>query len=180
MPTPYTLPEYRAQVAEYERTLAALKKRVTEFERLGRERSPVAVPRLCGHAETVMLRLASPQEHRVEDHRKKLCEDCVADVVRRQCREAVRLGLPGLSGSLRQVSWAYDLRKRAIERHGLPAVRAAVTVKKDATWWIENRLRLPHLKVFKEVEAKLTPQDHLDLRWYADADFSTLLADLTL
>lgn len=137
MAKPYTLDEFEAQRAHWARVAA--------------EPIPVRVPYRCGHEEVMGLCLNAPDALKGYDYRD--CAGCVATRTRAQARRAAELGLPQLSGSERQVAWANDLRIRAVDRHGLRAVIVAVTHEVESTWWIANRNRLPHLKIFKEVVA---------------------------
>ena len=63
------------------------------------------------------------------------CPDCRKTEAEKKATES---GLPLLTGSPRQISWASDIRERALRL--LPADRAA-TIRPEASarWWIDNR-----------------------------------------
>lgn len=63
------------------------------------------------------------------------CSDCRKAAAEKSAAES---GLPMLEGSPKQISWASDIRERALRL--LPTERAEkLRPEKSAKWWIENR-----------------------------------------
>ena len=123
----------------------------------------VAVERGCGHQEQLELKFSTSVEEFIGLQRSK-CTRCqqkadarfkdAAAQARVRAREA---DLPALVAvSVRQEDFALCVRDKALLRflraHDFIAVARAV---RDATWWIDNRSRMAHLKVFSDMARQL-------------------------
>jgi hypothetical protein len=93
-----------------------------------------------------MIEFANEYEAIVEAERDEadaLISEFYAEVEGRfGCEALDSSGLPNLSGSDRQVNWAFQLREGALNRCSTPdqvaKMRTLVLEKRDAKYWIEN------------------------------------------
>lgn len=140
----------------------------------------------CGHVETVQIygtNVHGERERRAAWLASKPCPECE----RRAKAEAARawadeMGLPGLTGSEKQVAWAEDIRSKAVrdaedalgfdqsralvasgtltdeQAARMPllerALREGASEHTDAAWWIDNRFNACPL-VIKAVKARI-------------------------
>lgn len=128
----------------------------------------------CGHTETVNIcgtNVHGERDHKIACLESKPCRECAAKAA---AEDAVKAGLPKLSGSEKQVAWALDIRnemiatledegKQVIARRAekctdeqVAEVRANIAkaignVKavKDAKWFIDNRYTTHFSTLFK-------------------------------
>ncbi len=132
----------------------------------GLRSAKVNVERGCAHREILALKFSTTVEDLLALQRTR-CEACQGRADRKFFAfaeeakgRALQLGLPELVGrSVRQVAYGLVLRDKAVLRFGTAGdfLRVALTVK-DATWWIDQRARLGHLKVFSELARQLEQQ----------------------
>jgi hypothetical protein len=91
----------------------------------------------CGH-KSERLQMYGPMDgrrRRLEAIESHPCPDCRKNEADQKAKEA---GLPALNGSPKQITWASEIRERALRL--LPTDRAEqLKPETSAKWWIENR-----------------------------------------
>ena len=110
------------------------------------------ITRRCGHTETIQLygsNTHGQHERRAAREAERLCTPCYRAQRAEQAQQAAAaLDLPEITtGSPRQITWATQLRARAVQALGEHAatapVRAVLQDHTDAHWWITHRHDLP-------------------------------------
>jgi len=97
---------------------------------------PFVIPKhTCGHSGSPFLSVGDPELIRrnlvvMESFPCPPCRRKAAD------EEAVKQGLPFLTGTDKQVAWASDIRKEAMKR---PQFRDVCYRHTRAEWWIDNK-----------------------------------------
>ena len=91
----------------------------------------------CGHSGDRYQAYGhhSGREKQLEAIERHACPDCRKAEADKKAADA---GLPKLSGSPKQISWASDIRERALRL--LPAEKTEkLRPETSAKWWIEHR-----------------------------------------
>lgn len=94
----------------------------------------------CGHSGERYQAYGhhSGRERQLAAIEAHLCPDCRKAAAEKTAQEN---GLPMLSGSPKQISWASDIRERALRL--LPSERSEkLRPETSAKWWIDNRSSL--------------------------------------
>ncbi len=132
----------------------------------GLQTSNVNVERGCGHKEVMELRFSTAVEELLTLQRTR-CGNCQDKVEKRFQEKAANAlvraeeaGLPELVAlSPRQVAFALCVRDKAFLRFGKAGDFMTVAkAVQDGTWWIDNRARMAHLKVFSDLARQLEEQ----------------------
>ncbi|MDR3148879.1 MAG: hypothetical protein LBT88_02515 [Oscillospiraceae bacterium] len=106
----------------------------------------------CGHTETVELfGKGTQREYIISRKEKELCPACAAIAAQEKAKDA---GLPALTGSNKQISWATSIRAEYVSKFDALRARsveagedcaqadelhAKVIAQTSASWWIDRR-----------------------------------------
>jgi hypothetical protein len=138
------------------------------------------VTRACGHTETVALfGKGKDRDWRLENvEPQKLCYECWQAELARQreeeyqkaVQEAQESGLPGLTGTEKQIAWAERIRISILEKveglldkmlksenpnlENIELARRAIQAKTSASWWIDHRDSHPY-RILQEVAEEI-------------------------
>ncbi len=118
----------------------------------------VTISRICAHDEVLTLKVWTDVEALLDLTKQRCvaCQSKVEDRFQRQIVEAreraIAEKLPELVGlTERQADFGLVCRDKALLRWGAAGdFRVAAHTIRDASWWIDNRQRALHLKVFCE------------------------------
>lgn len=94
----------------------------------------------CGHTGTVELfGKTADRERKLRWYETSaVCPECYKAQQKAESEE-FNAGLPALTGSEKQISWAKDIRAKAIKDSFVKKYFSLISGETSAKWWIENR-----------------------------------------